>query len=1138
MEPWTEGEKRQVFSVVFDALMSRAGETQLTLARSRDMDQATVSRWRNLRVKPRRLELCDLLSQGLHADYEELDVMLWLAGHRPLNQDEARYHFGQDHRHHPKTPDELQGNAAKLLLDQVRESRLELTDEQRSDLGNTLDKSGIEGPWQTLIALEREEDESSPVMASAAIGMPQASDATEDTGNRRTDSRDHEFDEGYGPVITANRVVSTRLVGTNEEFQVSYRIRNGGDGLATEIGVSLELPQGLTLTNTGPDTNVDVPSHRTRQIDYHLIAQEEGKYLFPSQVLSYRSTDGETHTCEVEPLDVQVFFSGSSCLVGRVEDLNFLSRLSDLSSSGRGQVVLVTGESGVGKSRLTEEFIRMAKRRGFVGFRSRCSQFHVAMPCFPFRGIAEQLFQALSVGSENGGSSEMSDRLVGLGIDLRYAVQVVAPFVERGIPLGDNLGASIREGFEASTQRERFFLAFLNLLRGFAGADPVVLWLDDLQWCDSGSLDLLQFIVSNLTSMRVLIVVTCRSEDLDTHSDDSGPLRQTIRELSRQDSYHEIRLGTLGEVETGAIVDSVFPDSDFPEGFNGVVHQETEGNSFFVLSVLQSLVESKAITKDQNRWVFAGDASDIGVPDRVEKVVQEQLARLDRDKREELQRASVIGREFLFSILQAVSNRNEDELIDYLEDYVSRHLIKEVAANEERYAFNHARIQQVVYDGIPGLRRRRLHRKVAAVLESVYVDQLDQLAPILAEHYYRAGDIKATLGYLLRSMRLNIRCYNNAEAWKEIRQATQLLELVGDSELQGRIKVHLVRETGVLKQNEGDYEDALADYAWCLDHARAACDKREEARALGNLGNICFLRDQFVEAETHYLQCKDIAEALVDLELLTEVLADMGTLYYEMAIWRRSLDQEEKAEEATNQGQWCMEQVLYEASRIQDWEALRRAHDILGLIWMTNGQFDRAIESCEKGLEISRRYGLINESLNSLGEAYRRMGRFQQSLVVYDEFLKFADQAGAKRDQVLALNNLGVANYEQGNYDTALDYLDRSLILNEQVGYINCRIETLIIKGMVLEAQDKRQQAFDLFKESLRALDNLEETDNENKILRKVGTERYANGEFRQSAHFFQRYLEAEPDSTDFPSVRAMLERATTILLETDSHQS
>lgn len=682
-----------------------------------------------------------------------------------------------------------------------------------------------------------------------------------------------------------------------------------------------------------------------------------------------------------------------------------------------------------------------------------------------------------------------------------------------------------KHGLQPTDEREQFFFAFRNFLQGFSKDRPTILWLDDLQCCDSGSLSLLEFLVSHLKEMAVMVIGTYRAEEVSATAEDRHKLRQTLRKLTTEDMFHEVDLQPLAEEDIYAFVDSMFPESHFPDDFSRTIFIETEGNPFFAVSVLRSLIASGLILRETEEWRFAGDLATIDIPDRVETVIQGRLESIDGSRRQDLETASIIGRQFPFHILMKLSDAEEDLLISHLEDYMNYDLIRELSLEDERYEFSHGKIQQVVYESIPGLRRRRLHQKVAAVLESVYASGLESIAPMLALHYSRAGNASAALEHLLKAIKLNATCYNLAEAWGEVGHATQLLDQLTDNSQRDRFRNQLTKEIGNLHKNQGEYIEAEQAYASCLEYARAGGVLLEEAWALDNLGDIYNLRDQYGEAESYYLQCKAIVESLHNEELYTEVVVDLGELYYRMGVWLGSQGKAEEASQTLEQSERYLSEVLAGASSNGDWELLRRAHDYLGIIHATRGELDKAIEAYQMSLSIARQHGLSRQALNSLGEAYRQMGRFQEAVQCYNEFHEFAVQASAKREQVLALNNIGVANYEQGDYLNALESLGLSLALNEEVGYTGCQIESLIIMGLVFDHQGEGQRALEMYEASLRLFDNLDESDGVAEVLLKVGTERYANGEFEQAGYFFERHLAMKPTAGDSAEIKTMLER-------------
>lgn len=924
--------------------------------------------------------------------------------------------------------------------------------------------------------------------------------------------------------VTASRRPSSTTLGTNETLVVTYTFENRSDRTASFIWPKPDVPAAFRMSYEPSVNRVTVVPGEVVRLDIELLALKEGSFVFQEQAIAFEEPWAEQLTCHLASFSIDVFFSGSADSVGRSKEREQMAQLGSLARGGRGQLVLVSGEAGVGKSRLVEDFVQELRRLGMTTLSVRCSQFHKEMPLLPFQEVCTKLLSVIGQPSSTLDRWQQDEVPSIHNEELHSLSQALAPFVAPGGP-GTSQAEGLKRRIDPSVERDSFFFTFLSLLERSSAQRPVVLWIDDLQWSDSGSLDLLQFTAAHLEDLPVLVIGTFRSEDLQWSVDNDHSFQRMIHSLAAMDLCHEFVLSPLTTSETIEVVDSVFNGSQFSTQFYELIHREAEGNPFFIISVLRSLVETEVISKSGDVWRLEGDVSKIGIPKGIERVIQTRLQHLNEDERLELQTASVLGREFLFNVLREVSDRSESEVIRLLESSIHHDLVRSMGTIEEKFGFSHGKIQQVIYEEIPAPRRRRMHAKVASVLEALYPDDRDAMAPVLGLHHYRAGNAKASLEYLISAIHLNAAAFNLSEAWNEVDLAEQLLKQLPESEL-ATLRFRLRKEQGHLYKSQGDFIEAEKAYRWCLNQARANGDFNEEAWALDNLGDTLNLRDEYAPAEECYLQAKVLADRLEDEELRTEIAADLGEIYYRISVQQHSQGEKVISIKTLDKAEDYVQEVIGRTSQSNDWASLRRAYDRLGIIWAARGDFHRAIDSYEKSLAIAEDHDLNRGALNSLGEAYRILGRMREALPCYERFLQFARDTGDKRAEILALNNLGVVRYETGNDKQALDYLDQSIALNRKVGFKSCEAESRFVKGILLYQAGRSEEAINLCRQGLELVGGISDSDSTEDVLKKVARERYANAEYRQVVFFLRKFREVAPTRAD-EEVDAMLDECT-----------
>ena len=421
-------------------------------------------------------------------------------------------------------------------------------------------------------------------------------------------------------------------------------------------------------------------------------------------------------------------------MVGRDTELADLTAQLDRMLMGNGGFVLLSGEPGVGKTRLAREIQRLARARGCLTLTGQCYEQEGAPPFGPFAETVEQ-----------------SLRLVPQAV--RAALGDLAPEVATMAPVLRRVFRDIPEAPAVpSDQRRRLlFNAYLEYLRHGTEKSAVVMLLDDLQWADEASLELLLHIAPHLPTMRLFVVGTYRDADLDTYH----PFTRTLETLLRQRFAIRVTVKRLSEQAVEQML-ATMSGSPPPSSLVRVVHSETDGNPFFVEEVYQHLAEEGTIFDAAGRWRTDLKAGRIDVPEGVRLVISRRLERLGDDARRILTAAAVIGRSFPLDLLQAVTDAPEDAVLDLFEDAQKAQLLRAEPGRVARYTFVHELIRGTLVSAMALPRRQRLHAKVADAIERLRAASgLDAHLSMLAHHLYQAGaavDTERTSGVLLKAM--------------------------------------------------------------------------------------------------------------------------------------------------------------------------------------------------------------------------------------------------------------------------------------------------------------------------------------------------------------------------------------------------
>jgi eukaryotic-like serine/threonine-protein kinase len=459
--------------------------------------------------------------------------------------------------------------------------------------------------------------------------------------------------------------------------------------------------------------------------------------------------------------------------VGRDAELAELRRRVDTALLGTGATVFLSGEPGIGKTRLATEAALYARMQGFLVLTGRCDEEGTA----PDQPFAQAVREYLN-------SSEPAQREQALPPPVACELIRIVPQVAsrvKDVPQVPPLPSEqARQALLDAAQQ--FFAAIA------AHEAPLLLFLDDLHWADEGSLAMLHHLARSGKNLSLLIVGTYPDVELDTRH----PLERTLAAMHRERLYQRLSLRRLPQAGVGEMVTALLPAASPPAAYVAALYQETEGNPFFLEEVLKHLVEEGAIYREEGRWQTK-PLEEIGVPESIKVTIGRRLERRSEESREALTLAAVIRPQFRFELLLQASELEEDRLLVILDEWLGAHLMIEEQrrGREEVYRFQHALIREVLYDELSLRRKARLHERVGLALEEVYSNDLEEHLDELAYHFsqIRGGAlVDQAIDYCLRAGKKARRLDAAEEAIKHLTAALDLLEELPDDQAHLRLR--------------------------------------------------------------------------------------------------------------------------------------------------------------------------------------------------------------------------------------------------------------------------------------------------------------------------------------------------------------
>ena len=540
-----------------------------------------------------------------------------------------------------------------------------------------------------------------------------------------------------------------------------------GAGNAVEYGVIGDtVNTAARLESAAPPNGILVSETTQRQVAGQFSWSEPKHYDLKGkakQVLAYEL--GGLAAAEVPP--------AAGPLVGRDAELRTAFDLVDRLAGGRGAVLFIIGEPGIGKSRLTAEIRRHASEGGTsVWLEGRCVSYGQALPYWPYRDLLRNWLRA--------GPTEPELRL---RVKLRKLIDETFP--GRGAEtypyLATVLGVALEpdaaeqlKSISPESLQYRTFEVFSELIERMASSRPVVIALDDLHWSDATSLALTERLLGLVETAPVMLAVSQRPET----DHPSWMLKEKAGREYRH-VFRELSLQPLATDSETALLQALAGKRALPQEVSNQLLSYAEGNPFYLEQLLRSLIDSGLLIPENGHWKVTAGA-ELQVPQSLEAAILARIDRLETDWRNVMTAASVLGRTFSLELVQAVTDLELPHARSAIHHLLRLDLLQEEpGGGRPVYRYKHALIQETAYNTLVAGRRAALHRRAAQWYESYYRDRLERVYGLLAHHWLESDDREEAVQYLKLAGDRALAEWSLDEAAGHFRSLVPLLEAMG-----------------------------------------------------------------------------------------------------------------------------------------------------------------------------------------------------------------------------------------------------------------------------------------------------------------------------------------------------------------------
>lgn len=726
----------------------------------------------------------------------------------------------------------------------------------------------------------------------------------------------------------------------------------------------------------------------------------------------YELIDAKTQPDKIRGLDGLI-----SPLVGREWESKVIKKAVGGTKRGRSAVVLIYGDAGVGKSRLLRE-VQATESEGVTWLEGRCFASTQSLSYAP---ILDLIRRRSGITNEQAIQEQQSALRRHVATDFPAEPEVYSILAQLlALPLSDS-DTELIKAIKGEEFRTRFFSIMEQRLLTLSEKQPVVLLIEDLHWADQSTIDLLAYVLPLIKRTRLTFIGVSRSrnEPLDLWNKLS-PFLEDCRE-----HLVEVPLQSLSADASRTLVKELLGGDDLPESLAAEILDKSEGNPFFLEEVLRSLIESSGLVLEGQKWTMTPLTGTSRVPDTLQGVLLSRLDRLSDELKQLVQKAAVIGRVFLYRILEQIAGPNTplDNQLASLErtDLVHEHS----RLPEIEYIFKHALTQEAAYQTLLAPARKAAHQEVGDALESLFRDRLKEFAGVLSYHYFSAESWVKALRYSVQAADAAFRVYAYPEARRHYARALECLGHLGETREYLEQKIDLtIQLVGASHQAEPP-EKSLSKLTEAEVIANSLGDSVRLARLHLWIGRAHYNGGKLPEA-IGYFQKVFAAESISsDPEMRGLARAVLGRAVFVQGHFKQSLQLFDEAitllESAKNRHEMLSAYMFRAAARTclgryaagmsdlngaleiarssRDQNAETLAYTGLSFVELIAGEYAEGVASAHKALDVAEKTGdaIFRYSSNSfLAWGTLRLGKTDESMSYWAAAREIAKALGGR----------------------------------------------------------------------------------------------------------------------------------------------
>ncbi|MEM3396055.1 MAG: tetratricopeptide repeat protein [Thermoplasmata archaeon] len=747
----------------------------------------------------------------------------------------------------------------------------------------------------------------------------------------------------------------------------------------------------------------------------------------------------------------------------REKEIAILRKAMNDCKEGRGSTILITGEAGIGKTRLAEEFTEICAQEDFVVLYSSCVGNNE--PAYlPVLSALEKYAKKVS---------EQTETYIPIGLAGFQSFEV-----EERNPNGLSK--------ERTRALEHLFKQFLEISK----RQPVLFVIDDLHYADSATLAFFHYLARNIKKERIIALAAY----VEDYASGDTSLAKTLKNMNIERLYTLLKPESLGKEEIQLIVEQLgFEES---EEIAKYIHERTSGHLFFTVEFLAAM-KSMGVKDIENIKKMA-------LPPSIKEIVKFRISKLSEKSRKVLVTGAILGRVFEYRVLKELVDIAEEELLDCIDELILQHFLFETDEVEEGYRFASNTSHEVVYGELSASRKRIMHQKAGEVIEKYHGGD-EKFWSALAYHYRACHNKDKFVEYAVKAGKSAAKRFANDEAIEFLQGA---IEVLGDAPEEASQKVELLWDLAEVLEIAGRYDDALETLKIRITHLTPE-QPVEIGKSYRSRCEIYIQKGDYDNALEEVEKAEQVLSGVVGGELeLARAWSEKGVVYTRKGEYKKAIELEEKAN------------AVFERLNAE-WEQGNAVHRIGTCYWYL-GEFDKALEMYRRALEFREKTGDLRGmagAYNNIGNVLGDKGDYEKALEFLRKSLELYRKIGDLSGIARTYNNIGVTCQDKGDYEKALEFLTKSLELKEKLGDLSGISTSCNNIGLLYHHKGNYEKALEFYRRSIELFEKIGEVWGTSSTYFNIGAIYVVKGDYEKALDLFTKSLELKEKIWDVDGI-------------------